>query len=269
MRDHRPAGVDWRSTTSHRRGAGTSREAHPIDMCTDFVSCQRQSVHRRCRAHPPSPIVLHDEEGGVTGRCLHGRLGGRAAPKPCRARTRKSSSSSANPKIFHYYQSVPAIAQIVDAARSSHYGPRGLEGAGNRNRKRRAGVMTMSDKARGGKEPDMPDTEEAALSARLRSLGDRLGSQRPNDSTDIARDRPRPDASGLARGFRLCSELVAGVLVGAVIGWAIDRTLGVSPWGMIIFLLSGFAAGVLNVVRAAGIAPGSSSSGDSGDAKDA
>lgn len=129
--------------------------------------------------------------------------------------------------------------------------------------------MTMSDKARGGKEPDMPDTEEAALSARLRSLGDRLGSQRPNDSTDIARDRPRPDASGLARGFRLCSELVAGVLVGAAIGWAIDRTLGISPWGMIIFLLSGFAAGVLNVVRAAGIAPGSSSSGNSGDAKDA
>ncbi len=127
----------------------------------------------------------------------------------------------------------------------------------------------MSDKARGGKEPDMHDPEEAALSARLRSLGDRLGPHRPNDSTDITRDRPRPDASGLARGFRLSSELVAGVLVGAAIGWAIDRTLSISPWGMIIFLLFGFAAGVLNVIRAAGSAPGSSSSADSGDAKDA
>ena len=120
-------------------------------------------------------------------RCRRGRCARRPDLTPLSARRQsraeyaheKSSSSSANPKIFHCYQSVPAIAQIVDAARSSHYGPRGLEGAGNRNRKRRAGVMTMSDKARGGKEPDMPDTEEAALSARLRSLGDRLGSQRP------------------------------------------------------------------------------------------
>jgi len=127
----------------------------------------------------------------------------------------------------------------------------------------------MSDKARGGKEPDRRDPEEAALSARLRSLGDRLGSQRPNDSTAITRERPRPDASGLARGFRLSSELVAGVLVGAAIGWAIDRWLGISPWGLIVFLLLGFAAGVLNVIRAAGIAPGSSPSGGSGDAKDA
>ena len=127
----------------------------------------------------------------------------------------------------------------------------------------------MSDKARGGKEPDMPDHDEAALSARLRSLGDRLGSQRPTTpptSREIGRV-PTPRDS--RADFVLCSELVAGVLVGAAIGWVIDRALGISPWGMIIFLLSGFAAGVLNVIRAAGIAPGSSSSANSGDAKDA
>jgi len=56
----------------------------------------------------------------------------------------------------------------------------------------------------------------------------------------------------LARGFRLSSELVAGVLVGAFIGWAIDRWLGISPWGMLVFILLGFAAGVVNVIRAAG-----------------
>ncbi len=56
----------------------------------------------------------------------------------------------------------------------------------------------------------------------------------------------------MARGFRLSTELVAGVLVGALIGWALDRWLGISPWGLIVFLLLGFAAGVLNVVRAAG-----------------
>ena len=57
-------------------------------------------------------------------------------------------------------------------------------------------------------------------------------------------------SSGLARGLRLSTELVAGVLVGAGIGWALDRWLGISPWGLIVFLLLGFAAGVRNVVRA-------------------
>ena len=61
------------------------------------------------------------------------------------------------------------------------------------------------------------------------------------------------DVSGFARGFRLSTELVAGVLVGAMIGWLLDRWLGISPWGLIVFLLLGFAAGVLNVMRAAGV----------------
>jgi ATP synthase protein I len=62
-------------------------------------------------------------------------------------------------------------------------------------------------------------------------------------------------SSALARGLQLSTELVAAVLVGAAIGWLIDRLLGISPWGMIVFLLLGFAAGVLNVMRAAGLAP--------------
>lgn len=57
----------------------------------------------------------------------------------------------------------------------------------------------------------------------------------------------------MALGFRLSSELVAGVLVGGAIGWALDYWLGISPWGLIVFLLLGFAAGVLNVMRSAGV----------------
>jgi len=44
-------------------------------------------------------------------------------------------------------------------------------------------------------------------------------------------------------------------LVGAALGWVLDRWLGISPWGMIVFLLLGFTAGVLNVMRAAGVVP--------------
>ena len=59
----------------------------------------------------------------------------------------------------------------------------------------------------------------------------------------------------MARALRLSSELVAGVLVGAVIGWGIDRLLSTSPFGLIVFFLLGFVAGIVNVVRSAGVAP--------------
>jgi len=59
----------------------------------------------------------------------------------------------------------------------------------------------------------------------------------------------------MARGFQLSSELIAGGVVGALIGWGFDRLLSTSPFGLIVFLLLGFTAGVLNVIRSAGVAP--------------
>ena len=60
----------------------------------------------------------------------------------------------------------------------------------------------------------------------------------------------------MAMGFRLSSELIAGVAVGALMGWGFDRLLSTSPFGLIVFVLLGFTAGVLNVIRSAGVAPG-------------
>ena len=109
----------------------------------------------------------------------------------------------------------------------------------------------MSGDTRGQGDRKEPPDDEAALSARLQRLGQRLDSaSRPSENVP----RETADrASAFARGFRLSTELVAGVLVGAVIGWLLDRWLGISPWGLIVFLLLGFAAGVLNVMRAAGV----------------
>ena len=114
----------------------------------------------------------------------------------------------------------------------------------------------MSD-ARENGDRDKQQTSEAALSARLQRLNEGLGQARnashPSDSSGAQR---AATASGYAKGFRLSSELVAGVVVGAGIGWLIDRWLGVSPWGLVVFLLLGFAAGVLNVMRSAGLIAG-------------
>jgi hypothetical protein len=38
--------------------------------------------------------------------------------------------------------------------------------------------------------------------------------------------------------------------------WGFDRLLSTSPFGFIVFLLLGFVAGVVNVVRTAGAGPG-------------
>ena len=116
----------------------------------------------------------------------------------------------------------------------------------------------MAHDTRGNGERDQPAADEAVLSARLRRLGERLGQHKPDRPSDReAGQRPTSDPSAIARGFRLSTELVAGVLVGAAIGWLIDRVVGISPWGMIVFLLLGFVAGVLNVMRTAGVIPAS------------
>jgi ATP synthase protein I len=105
---------------------------------------------------------------------------------------------------------------------------------------------------------DRSSPDEAALSARLGSLDQRLSEIRGSrkigtDQSGNEQDAAQAKASAMAVGLRLSSELVAGVLVGAALGWGFDRLLSTSPWGLIVFLLLGFTAGVMNVMRAAGV----------------
>jgi ATP synthase protein I len=103
--------------------------------------------------------------------------------------------------------------------------------------------------------------EEAALSARLRRLGEGLeqsGARRPPDPVGFASvDRP-----GFARGFRLSTEFVAGVLFGAMVGWAVDHWFKTSPGGLIGFTLLGFAAAVVNLVRTSNVNSGGATKGE-------
>ena len=110
------------------------------------------------------------------------------------------------------------------------------------------------DSGNGSREKSSSD--EAALSARLGSLDHRLSEIRDSrkigtDQSGTEQETAQARASAMAIGLRLSSELVAGVLVGAALGWGFDRLLSTSPWGLIVFLLLGFTAGVLNVMRTA------------------
>jgi len=92
----------------------------------------------------------------------------------------------------------------------------------------------MADNARDSNDLEKRRTDEAALFREAPGvLGDRLGPATAGRTVRklVVVHRPA-DASGYARGFRLSSELVGAVLVGAGIGWALDRVLGISPVGL-------------------------------------
>jgi ATP synthase protein I len=113
------------------------------------------------------------------------------------------------------------------------------------------GAEEMSGGARKDEDQGSPPASEAALSARLKRLDERLAEAGANRGAEAnGPDRGRVDPSAWARGFRLSSEFVAAILVGAGLGFLVDHYLRVSPGGLIVFTLLGFAAGVLNLMRA-------------------
>jgi ATP synthase protein I len=97
-------------------------------------------------------------------------------------------------------------------------------------------------------------SDEADLSARLKSLDARLDKATADRrETTESRTRSTANSSALGQAFRLSAEFVSGVIAGGIVGWIVDWLAGTSPWGLIVCLLLGFGAGMLNLMRAAGV----------------
>lgn len=58
-----------------------------------------------------------------------------------------------------------------------------------------------------------------------------------------------PEYSSAAAGFQISTELLAGVAIGASIGYVLDKMFNLTPWLMAIFTIFGGAAGVLNIYK--------------------
>jgi ATP synthase protein I len=129
----------------------------------------------------------------------------------------------------------------------------------------RTGVESMADAPDKDDRPANRTSAETDLSARLKGLGAKLGKTGQPKPADNDSGKYVSDPQAMAKGFRLSTELVAGVIVGAIIGWGFDWLTGLSPLGLIVFLLLGFVAGVLNVMRAAGVVAPSKLPGGSAD----
>jgi len=97
----------------------------------------------------------------------------------------------------------------------------------------------------------MTAEEKAAFEGRISDLGERLDKVKAQRQTEAQADLDAEmRGRGMAYGMRMAAELVAAVIVGGAIGYGLDRWLGSTPWLFLLFFVLGFAAGVLNVVRA-------------------
>jgi len=103
---------------------------------------------------------------------------------------------------------------------------------------------TPSSNAGRGREPD-PEGDRR----RIDELDERLKKAR-----GPAKDEPRLDLrvshrqTGVA--YRVMVDMIAGLLVGGVLGYGLDRWMGWAPYSLVVGLLLGFAAGVNNAWRA-------------------
>jgi ATP synthase protein I len=86
-----------------------------------------------------------------------------------------------------------------------------------------------------------PDQPPGDFDARLKRL-------KEQNAPEGGQGAERP-TSGYGMAFTIATDLVGGLIGGALIGWLLDRWLGSAPWGMIGFFFLGAVAGMWNVYR--------------------
>ena len=86
----------------------------------------------------------------------------------------------------------------------------------------------------------------------LDDLENKIAAMRAKEAVLRHDDRNNTEKSRASRiGLRICADLLSAVIVGAAMGFVLDNFLNTKPWCLIVFLLFGGAAGVLNVYRLA------------------
>ena len=85
----------------------------------------------------------------------------------------------------------------------------------------------------------------------LKDLENRLEAARKRHEGASSNDGKKIPTGDFGPAVRVAVDLVAGIVVGVLIGWALDRWLDTRPWLMLLFFVLGAAAGITNVMRTA------------------
>lgn len=91
----------------------------------------------------------------------------------------------------------------------------------------------------------MPRPE--APNAEADSLDRRIATAEAEQARRVSGEAHR----ALAQGYRFLAEVVGGVLMGAALGWGIDRLAGTAPLGLVSGLLVGSGISIFVAVQAA------------------
>jgi ATP synthase protein I len=100
--------------------------------------------------------------------------------------------------------------------------------------------------AQGSFEGDRMMTRQDDKRDRLDTLEKKLSASRQRHQPE---EQGRANASMLGLAWRLTIEMLAGIGVGGFIGWWIDKVLGTEPIFMLLMLVLGMGAGLMNSVR--------------------
>jgi ATP synthase protein I len=110
--------------------------------------------------------------------------------------------------------------------------------------------MSVSGKDRDPGRGELSPEDREAFRRRAAELGQRLDDVKERRAPPS--DDPGARGAAMGQAFKIAIDLVVGVGAGGFIGWTLDRQLGTGgPWFLVLFLVLGFAAGLLNVVRSA------------------
>ncbi len=88
------------------------------------------------------------------------------------------------------------------------------------------------------------------MKANLDDLGTRVSAARKANEPETSKGGLN-EATTYGIATRLVAELIAGLLIGVFAGWYLDQLFNTKPWLMIVFIIIGAAAGIMNVMRAA------------------
>ncbi len=105
--------------------------------------------------------------------------------------------------------------------------------------------LTDKDNFDSDRDPEGDRRRVEALQARLRAA-------RENEARQHAPKGPESGMSHRQTGvaYRVLVDMIAGLLVGGLVGYWLDRWLGWTPYGLVVCLILGFAGGVNNAWRA-------------------
>ena len=97
------------------------------------------------------------------------------------------------------------------------------------------------------KQNGKPDFSEKSND--LKALEERLSTAKAKHSKSDTEENV--DGSILGMAWRLSTELVVAVLVGAGLGFGLDKLFNTQPWLLVVGLGFGFATGIRGVLRVA------------------